>query len=465
MLSIGVVIVCYSVIFIGCGILACTGMQGLKDAYEALMLNDNILQLLCNAHEVTSLVALIAFSKAMFETIHSEQDQIQTFCQSNVKVQELIKPVIDRSLRFHKTVLALFQAEAIGFAEESHDVISFLNFTGKDVFEKAVKKILSLDSPEQDSSMKQEACTFLRKLVKDVVKTAASTKILLPKMQTMKAALESLEMEHVEIETLLEAGHMVPQFRDGLRKGMSEDFEKTLKSCLLEHVATIVKAGDAGTSTITSDQLAKLDKSLQLMEEDQHILAAQGSLRQFASKHNSSLAIRDLREWGQEFVKEALQNSSTVLNIKKFGQLRDILVKCVGKKLPTELKSSTGAAVYYMLKDVILHVPCRALGVIGVAGECGFRGSLLLVAGISHSITSYVLITGPCLINTSILQSTFKPQTVNCKVALTSSLLLKSSKQQQVTGPLTGGRVGALPENKSILLDSSYIVVCQQLAS
>ena len=367
------VIVCYSVIFICCGILACTGVQGLKDAYEALMLNDNILQLLCNAHEVTSLVALLAFSKAMFETIHSEQDQIQTFCQSNVKVQELIKPVIDRSLRFHKMVLTLFQAEAIGFAEESHDVISFLNSTAKDVFEKAVKKILSLDSPEQDSSMKQEACTFIRKLVKDVVKTAASTKILLPKMQTMKAALE---MEHVEIETLLEAGHMVPQFRDGLRKGMLEDFEKTLKSCLLEHVATVMKAGDAGTSTITSDQLAKLDKSLQLMEEDQHILAAQGSLRQFASKHNSSLAIRDLREWGQEFVKEALQNSSTVLNIKKFGQLRDILLKCVGKGLPTELKSSSGSAVYYMLKDVILHVPCRALGVIGVIGvegECGFE--------------------------------------------------------------------------------------------
>lgn len=279
-------------------------MQAFKETYEAILLNDAIMQVFCEADKAESVRCMVAFCAKMIEEIHNDKDQIEAFWPENKRAATVIKPILERAVRFYRLVLTLFQHEAQGFEDDSDDVIYYLKFSGKDLFEKTLKKLL----------------------------------------------------------TVVEAAQYVPDFRDGLRKGKTLDFEKSLKAGLLDAVHKIVHvSGDSGTSTITSDQIAKLEKGLSWMEEDQHVLAAQGALKTFATKHNSAIAIKDLMVWATSFSQDAVKNQGSIMKLDGYNQLRDILLKSDKNKkgFPQEVKVALGPAIYEMLKDIVLHVSCQ----------------------------------------------------------------------------------------------------------
>ena len=344
-------------------------MQAFKETYEAILLNDAIMQVFCEADKAESVRCMVAFCAKMIEEIHNDKDQIEAFWPENKRAATVIKPILERAVRFYRLVLTLFQHEAQGFEDDSDDVIYYLKFSGKDLFEKTLKKLLTADKPDTDAGISAEGSTVLRNLVKDVVKTAASSKILGPKMQTIKQAMDVAASAGQDASTcsdllslLVEAAQYVPDFRDGLRKGKTLDFEKSLKAGLLDAVHKIVHvSGDSGTSTITSDQIAKLEKGLSWMEEDQHVLAAQGALKTFATKHNSAIAIKDLMVWATSFSQDAVKNQGSIMKLDGYNQLRDILLKSDKNKkgLPQEVKVALGPAIYEMLKDIVLHVSCQ----------------------------------------------------------------------------------------------------------
>ncbi len=345
-------------------------VQDFRETYEAILMNDAIMKVFCEADSPESLRCILAFCAKMIEAIHNDKEKMEAFWAENnsAAATRAIKSTIERAARFYRMVLTLFQHEAQGFEEDSDHVIYYLQFSGKDMFEKTVKKILSVDNPAPDAGISAQASSTLRGLVKDVVRTAASSKILGPKMQTIKQAMDvaatadgpDASISSDVLHLLVEAAQYVRDFREGLRKGKTVDFEKSLRAGLLDAVHKVTHgSGVSGTSTITSDQIAKLENGLRWLEEDQHVLSAQGSLKAFATKHNSAIANKDLLVWATEFSQDAVKNQGVTRKLDKYNQLRDILLKSDKKGFPEEVKVALAPAIYEMLKDIVLQASCQ----------------------------------------------------------------------------------------------------------
>lgn len=290
----------------------------------------------------------------MLKVIFDEEAKIEAFYSSHEKIRDLIKPIICRATTFFKMVLTLVQEKE--FEQDPDAVIHYINYTGKSVFERCIKRILTSEKPDGDSSLTQAGCNILRAYVRDIVKTAASSKVLGPQMEWL---LTQIENEHVDLRVLLESAKKIPQFREGLRRGQTTEFENKLKGSLLQAVKKLTAEDSAGVSTLTSEELALLDNALRALETpgemDAQILAAQDKLRKWATTHNAHIALRDLYEWAIGFTNAAKAAPNVIIETDKISKVRDVLLKCQSKPFSAELKTCCNFAVYYLLADVVLQ--------------------------------------------------------------------------------------------------------------
>lgn len=103
----------------------------------------------------------------------------------------------------------------------------FAAYKGPGIFEKAIQSILTREVDSQGRKVKStvDSREMIQKMYKDVMRTAASTRVQQPQFD---AILSALKEDEPKMTVLKEAWEKMPSFRSGLREGSCDPLEKQL---------------------------------------------------------------------------------------------------------------------------------------------------------------------------------------------------------------------------------------------
>lgn len=303
----------------------------------------NLLQRMCFGDERK---LLLMFCKKgldiLLGTSEVELKALPFFTHSDIR-GECILPVLQEFGKFTALVFTLLNVEVK--RQDASAVTFYQNYQhGPSTSARTVRALLRNPNPDTQEER------FLADAVADVLRTAASVKTLRPKMDELTAKLEA---ENPEVQHLLEASQLLPNFKSGLRQGEAKNFSALLVDKLVEYVDKLTSHQD-GVEKVSTKSIALLRETMQPFEKDSKVLACQGKLMKFLTSHNKSIALTDLLEWARSVCENS--RSAKPAPLINATELKDILTKCgtgVGSVAGQELREVGAVAIRIGIQEVL----------------------------------------------------------------------------------------------------------------
>lgn len=244
---------------------------------------------------------------------------------------------------------------------DASSVQYFASYKGPGVFEKAIQSILTKEVDSQGKKVKAvvESRELIQKMFKDVVRTAASTKVQQPQFE---AVMDALRSHSPKMAVLQEAWEKLPSFKTGLREGackpLEDELVKVAKSkaeAILEETA---KGKDGKLPKISSKDLNILLCVLKEFPKEAGIVDLQTKLMKWAKNHNSTLARNELENLLVDFIELNCQSAGKrgKFIAMDINVVREAVQKC-GNKIPDTVGNLVHGAVYIYLKAAEDHAP------------------------------------------------------------------------------------------------------------
>lgn len=160
----------------------------------------------------------------------------------SIAVPEVIKTSGDRIARFCVALAVLMDLPIK--PGTGMDVQHFRKYKGPDIFEKMVKVSFSKDD------------SFWRSAYDEVVRTAASSRLAAPKIETIKNLLATDVADlATKVQGLCQAAKDLHEIKPGLRKGSVEELEKELHGKIMKVSSDIMKGKATAVRSITVDAI------------------------------------------------------------------------------------------------------------------------------------------------------------------------------------------------------------------
>ena len=184
-----------------------------------------------------------------------------------------------RATRFCKAIMFLLQIPREGMMNDFRNVLYFSSYSGKLVFEKAVKTALC------------EEGTYYELLCQECLKTAATTKTLEPKLQNFRVIIN--KAGPLGLDDLVTASTTFEELRSGMRKGSLSTEEVIFLDKLKEMGNELVAPSDASPRASTAE-IKALMKALAQFEAVPGALDLHHSVQKWMTTHKAALAAKDL---------------------------------------------------------------------------------------------------------------------------------------------------------------------------
>lgn len=240
----------------------------------------------------------------------------------------------------------------------------FAAYKGPGIFEKAIQSILTREVDSQGRKVKStvDSREMIQKMYKDVMRTAASTRVQQPQFD---AILSALKEDEPKMTVLKEAWEKMPSFRSGLREGSCDPLEKQLFKVAKEKAEGLVTAasGNAGGKSpkISSKDLNILLCVLKEFQKEAGAMDLTTNLMKWAKTHNDTLARTEFEQIMLKFIED---NDKWTGKRGKFipldvGEIKDAVQKR-GGKLHEDLVPVVQTSVYVYLRAAQDHVSLTA---------------------------------------------------------------------------------------------------------
>ena len=245
-------------------------------------------------------IALLA--EKVLETINDNSAEIQELQQHPWKQVKGVAEALLRVQKFSKCILHLLNKNYISDGQPAiNNVLAFTQYVGKSIFEKATKAALTTDGYYND-------------LVSEVVRTAASTKTLQPKLAKVQKHLES-EME-LNLDTMTAIADGLAELRNGMRKGSL----KAMDSLFLSKLRILADQIMVSQPITASNVFVKaVMKSLAMYEKEPGVLDVCQNMQKFMTNNRSLMASSDLLNFVESAVKDRDLDPAA---------LKDLVKKC-----------------------------------------------------------------------------------------------------------------------------------------
>ncbi|CAJ1332356.1 unnamed protein product, partial [Effrenium voratum] len=289
----------------------------LADSLTSVLLNDSFIQ--------WSQMRLAAIA-AKFVSLFNESG-CSNFLDNHLAGPTL-RPVFQRAGTFFRCLCNLLQADDSLCLTEK-EVVYFVNYKGTEPFERAVKALITLPEPDgiNRTELKATSREWLMACASDVIRTAATLDSAKQQRDTLLEQLGKLDpqsLRHGCCSILREVLEALPALKPKLREGMVEGLQKRFL-VLLRDVANSVL--ESSSPQISSEDLEVLLTALRKFSDRPGLLDKSAKLTEWASKHNSAMAINKLESLIQGYNEQCSKcdaHASTInLDVKLLQQLLD----------------------------------------------------------------------------------------------------------------------------------------------
>ena len=179
-------------------------------------------------------------------------------------------------------------------------VLWFTQYTGKLVFEKAIRQALTADE------------SYYNTLIQDVMKTAASSKALEPKLINLRKLLQK-DDKNLTFEDILSCAGLMEEVKHGMRRGAVKNEEKDLVRKLFAVSDALLET--PGDCDVSNAYVKAILKGLGMFEEEPGVLDMLKRIEKFMTSNATTMASNDLSSFLEDMIK------SRELDIAKLATL------------------------------------------------------------------------------------------------------------------------------------------------
>lgn len=223
-----------------------------------------------------------------------------------------------RIRKFCQAILHLLNLSSMSGEDSSTaitKVLWFSQYSGKLVFERSVRQSITMQG------------SYYHELLQDVLKTAATTKTLEPKLASLRAILS--QDRPFDLESLVNAAALFKELRAGMRRGSLDDDDVRM-------LAKLQLLGDAILSqknVVASTPLIKaLTKALEFYQENvPGVLDMVENIQKYMTENKAMLVSNEL----ENSLKEISNNR--VFDAKSASLLAELLQQCDRAQLTQSL--------------------------------------------------------------------------------------------------------------------------------
>lgn len=331
-------------------------MQVLNRALAELCGHDHLIMMLNNVSEERFRILLAKMSTAYLKVWFSKDVRALAHRLGNdYKEANGVFDTLNTLAIFAKCVGTLLQLEGVEQSVES--VQYFVSYKGPGIFQKAVSAILTRDVDAQGKKVKStvESRVIIHKLVQDVMRTAASSKVQLPQMESI---MKGLSVEKPRTSVMKEAWEKLPSLKSGLREGACKPLEDLLLKVVVKKSQDIVVAKTEDKPSISSRDMNILLAVLKEYPREAGIIDLQTNLLKWAKQNNELLAAHEMQSLLEDFIvankaSTGKRGSFTSLDV---SQVKEAVQRCNGK-IPSVCEQWVHAATYLHLNAAVNHVP------------------------------------------------------------------------------------------------------------
>ena len=321
--------------------------QAVEDGIISGFGSSSLFSLLEAGEPASASIALLA--EKVLERIKENSADIEQNQQHPWKQVRAVSDALVRIQRFCKCMLHLLNKNFDSNDQPAiNNVLAFTQYVGKSIFEKATKAALTTDG-------------YYSGLVSEVVRTAASTKTLQPKLASLQKLLESKQELNLDSITTIADG--LEELRQGMRKGSL----KSLDSLFLEKLRILAEEIMVLQPITASSAFVKaVMKGLAMYEKEPGVIDVSQNIQKFMTSNKSLMASGDLLKLVENAVKDRDLNPAALKDlVKKCDRtsispallqnmeeyLHDLLVVVCGKaKLHTEY-----VCLVFLVRSEVVH--------------------------------------------------------------------------------------------------------------
>lgn len=249
-----------------------------------------------------------------------------------VQKQDQLKPIqiaVEKCFLWCRAVCCLVSVDGVKYS--ARDVIYFLDYSGKNWFEKSMKQLL------------EKPGTYWTRMAQEVVRTGASSELLLPTYQAFQAELHDNAMFVGFCPAKLQdALATYTKLAEGMRESTMEEMSSTMCARLCEKAAMVVS--QKNPECISSAFIDALIQGLNLFPKQPGVLSHVNELQKWMTSQKLCIAAADFLETMQKSV--AGPNDIDMAEVKevlakmKGGTLTDACYQCLDAFLLKILKQS-----------------------------------------------------------------------------------------------------------------------------
>lgn len=259
--------------------------------------------------------------------------------------------------KFCSAVATILQLR--GVTPDPDSISFFTGYKGPGMFEKAVQAILTRDVDPSQKKIEGVAQSReqIHMMVRDAMRTAASSKIQQPKFD---ALMTKLEVEDPEFSDLQDAWEQFESFRTGLREGAVKPMEELMIK-VAKAKGDMLLAAPEGELPFSSRNLSLLLAVLKEFPKEAGIIDLQTQVMKWARGHDEALAASEVKSLLVDFIDANKQQAGKrgTFHPMDASRLRDAMSKC-HKKLPDGLDATVHACLFLYLQSALDHVPWRS---------------------------------------------------------------------------------------------------------
>jgi hypothetical protein len=239
-----------------------------------------------------------------------------------------IKDAVGRIVMVCRCLLALLVPRASYLECNATHVSHILRYKGSETMEQTLR--LSLTTT-----------TFWIDMTTELTKTAGSTEMLKPRMET---SLNLMTSAAFSMEHLADAVDLLPTLREGMRPGATLQFEDVLVDKVMAAAGAVV-----GSSTVTSTcsrDIKAIDAGMALLAARPGVIDMKNKLEKWTKLRHSDLAA--------QFVEEMLDRANSVVGDSlpnfDFWELKLALDRC--DPIPVIIAQKLAAVMHTVLRRV-----------------------------------------------------------------------------------------------------------------
>lgn len=227
-------------------------------------------------------------AKEFLDAVHQRRAELAELRTHQWQSVQSVFEAVSRVARLCKCMLHVFNVPYNHVGDVTapvNHVLYFWQYGGKEVFERSIRKVLTQSE-------------WLSGLINEVIKTAASTKSLEPKMAALQAIIKC---DSLSLENIKQASELIVELEGGMRRGALNN-EKNQFLVKLQSVGKEILKNPVDPST--NSLVKAVLKGLCKFHDKPGVLDLKKDLETYMGTHQSAMASMELINRLDAMIKE-----------------------------------------------------------------------------------------------------------------------------------------------------------------